>query len=271
MKNKLNNVVVFNFSKIYEDEDFLDDVKNPRFIDVSDISGTRGICDDIAISEIKKRISVIQDETNENISNGVHFIDNGNYHYMTKILTDYIDEPFQLVYFDHHPDLKASIFGDILSCGSWVRNAQIENPNIRKISAIGIDSSLWKKIPIEDREHIAYIKDFDTDTLSKDAQKYITRIVETLDTELPIYISIDKDVLDKKEIQTNWDQGTMTLNRMLMIIKHLKENFRVIGVDICGEMEQRDSFDALETEQKRNIEANKKILQIFFEKDVDIS
>ena len=69
MKNKLNNVVVFNFSKIYEDEDFWDDVKNPRFIDVSDISGTRGICDDIAISKKKKRISVIQDETNEKFFN----------------------------------------------------------------------------------------------------------------------------------------------------------------------------------------------------------
>ena len=53
---------------------------------------------------------------------GIHFIDSGDYHYISKIMTDFIKEPFTLVLIDHHTDMQdASLGGDILSCGNWAK------------------------------------------------------------------------------------------------------------------------------------------------------
>ena len=48
---------------------------------------------------------------------GIHFLDSGNYHYVTKLWLDQVKEPFDLLVLDHHTDLQQPMFGDILSCG----------------------------------------------------------------------------------------------------------------------------------------------------------
>ena len=49
-----------------------------------------------------------------------------------------------------------------------------------------------------------------------------------------IYLSIDKDVLAKKFVKTNWDQGEMTLPQLEDILRDLCTNHKVIGMDLCG-------------------------------------
>ncbi len=50
-----------------------------------------------------------------------------------------------------------------------------------------------------------------------------------------VYISIDKDVLRPQDAQTNWDQGTMSLQMLLIYIDYLFRYKHVLGVDVCGE------------------------------------
>ena len=53
-----------------------------------------------------------------------------------------------------------------------------------------------------------------------------------------VYISVDKDVLDEKEYKTNWNQGIMSVDELFAIIEDTFEMRKVIGMDICGEMDE---------------------------------
>lgn len=58
---------------------------------------------------------------------------------MSKFWTDRIREDFVLILFDHHTDMQPSRFGELLSCGSWVKDVMDENPFVRKVVIIGAD------------------------------------------------------------------------------------------------------------------------------------
>ena len=73
--NNLSDVAVFNFTGVYESEDFYKDIDNPRFIECGNIPGTDCLCDEDGEKEIRRRI----DEAKVPLK-GIHFIDNGNYH-----------------------------------------------------------------------------------------------------------------------------------------------------------------------------------------------
>lgn len=53
---------------------------------------------------------------------------------------------------------------------------------------------------------------------------------------LPVYISVDKDVLAAGEVYTNWDQGQMKLEQMMTLLEGLFRERQIIGMDICGEL-----------------------------------
>ena len=127
-------IVVMNFSHVYEEERF---IRNRRFrwIDCTDIGGTAGYCDEDARREIARRISDLSPE-------GIHFIDSGNYHYVSKLWTDMIQRRFSLVVFDHHPDMQPPLFKDMLSCGSWVKDMLDTNPRLDKVVIAGASEEL---------------------------------------------------------------------------------------------------------------------------------
>ncbi len=85
-------------------------------LDFQDIPGTNCYCDSLAEEEIGKRIIPFGPE-------GLHFLDSGNYHYLTKLWLELVKEPFELLVFDHHTDMQHPAFGGILSCGGWIREA----------------------------------------------------------------------------------------------------------------------------------------------------
>ena len=98
---------------------------NTLYIDCADIPGTDCYCDDEAAEVIRKRIA----DAGVTDARGIHFFDNGNYHYMSKIWTDMVQENFSLVVFDHHPDMQEPRFGNILSCGGWVKKVIEKTPH----------------------------------------------------------------------------------------------------------------------------------------------
>jgi hypothetical protein len=58
--------------------------------------------------------------------------------------------------------------------------------------------------------------------------------IELACTAGPVYLSIDKDVLAREVVQTNWDQGVMRLEELESAIAMLKG--RVIGSDVVGDV-----------------------------------
>ncbi|MBR0173450.1 MAG: arginase family protein [Lachnospiraceae bacterium] len=189
-------------------------------LDVSGIPGTNGYCDEDAYRSILKHMDA------EGITPfGVRFLGNGNYHYLSYLVTEKIAEPYTLVLFDHHPDMRAPAFGEILSCGGWVRDALRKQKHLMRVVMAGVDETLYSE------EH-AMTPDA---RLSLCTELSVTGILSAIPEAYPVFLSIDKDVLAEDEIKTNWDQGEMSLRTLLTLVTAIRENRRVIGADLCGE------------------------------------
>ena len=262
---------VFNFSGIYDEESFYRVDKGSSFcgkvLDLKEISGTNCLCDDDAKAAIKE--AIIEAEHGENPVNlhafatGIHFIDSGNYHYMSALLLDMVKEPFSLVVLDHHPDMQPSMFGDILSCGSWVKNVLDTNPNVRDVHVIGADRKLIEELDEADRCRVHFYdrEDVILDLDEKDAGtgRFTVKLPET---EYPVYLSIDKDVIKADYLRTNWDQGEFTALEVLEFTKALLTGKEVIGVDICGECALDQEEIDLEKAIAQNDQFNRDILEL---------
>lgn len=141
-----------NFSGIYETESFYETVpqENRIWLDCRTIPGTNCYCDEEGERELKERMEPLGAE-------GIHFLDSGNYHYVTKLWLDQVKEPFDLLVLDHHTDLQQPMFGDILSCGGWIRASLEENPYLNRVFLAGppceavkeaeneLPEELWKR------------------------------------------------------------------------------------------------------------------------------
>ncbi len=131
-----------------------------------------------------------------------HQIGTGDYHYLTLFWLERIREPFCLALFDHHPDDQPAAFGDgLISCGGWVADA--------------------RRLPL-----------LQQDVWIRDTADF--PLLETLPKDLPVYLSVDLDILSPAFARTDWDQGTMSLDELSAALRRLRVERRIIGVDLCG-------------------------------------
>ena len=179
----------------YEHQSFYNNKENINILDCRDLDGTRCYLDDISKEALINRIA-------EFSYHGIHFIDSGNYHYLSLLWLMKIDRDFNLILFDHHPDNQPPSFGQITSCGGWVLEAEETLSHLKNVFTYGVG----QEVPLGQ-----------------------------LPDDLPLYISIDKDVLSQAVSITDWDQGDMTLSQMLEMLTELFENHEILGVDICGD------------------------------------
>lgn len=253
MRTEKKEIIIMNFSGIYEEMGFWKE-KRTKWMELKELSGTSCYCDEEAKKELLRQT--------ENLSaEAVHFLDSGNYHYMSYLWLLQVKEPFCLVVFDNHTDMQPPAFGDILSCGGWVADCIRNLPNLKQVVLLGPDEEafsqaepeLCKKVLFFSRERLAACRK-EKNLISEKGE--IREFLEKLPKDLPVYFSIDKDILCPEAADTNWSQGDMTLEEFLKILNLIYRRFsgRVLGADICGECE------AGKPEHKRNDLANKEIL-----------
>lgn len=133
--------------------------------------------------------------------NGIHFLDNGNYHYVTRFFLERIVSPFSLLVFDNHTDDKKPVFEGIRSCGSWIRDVKED-----------LKETLTQVVLVQGKD----------------------KVRGELTPGLPVYVSIDLDVLSVEELKVNWDQGDMLLPELAAMLLELVRGHEILGVDICG-------------------------------------
>lgn len=122
----------------------------------------------------------------------------GDYHYISLFRLELIREPFNLALFDNHPDDQAGAFdADLLSCGSWVAEARKKLGNLKDV--------FWTR------------------------DKF-----DAPGEGLPVFISLDLDILSTDDYRTNWDQGNMRPEELLDCLRTLFASRRILGMDICG-------------------------------------
>jgi len=265
-----NENMILDFTHVYRDED-IKDIDRFRYIDCSDIQETDMYCSKNAYEKIWGRIEPYGIQ-------GIHYIDSGNYHYITKIITDHITEPFGLVMYDHHTDMQIPMVPEMMSCGDWAGQTLIQNENLRQLVIVGPpESDIEQALESYSGSQSGRLLTFSAEDLHGDL---LENKLKHIRTDLPLYISIDKDVLGTEYTETNWSQGDMSidgLERLLSVflggqgeekntdacrnderyaggIRHS----RILGVDVCGEVQTDISvpeyLEAEEKNEKVNIE-----------------
>lgn len=218
---KLVNFIYFNLSGVY-------DGKEPA-VDLTDIHGTNCYLDDAAGAEIQRRIDAMPGIPL------VRFIDSGNYHYMSLFFMRKIKEPFTLLLLDNHPDTKTPVFGDITSCGGWVREACETILNLNHVIMAGVDRKLIEEEQPLPEKAISLALDEAADYISSHDENY--------------YISLDKDIMNEDYARTDWSQGPYTLDDILKVISVVKN---CCGFDICGEKKEDPTDEDLLVNEHTN-------------------
>ena len=277
-------ITVQDFTGVYAEQAFMQELrataetsKDVRWLDCTKIVGTDCYCDDDAIKEINESIDnaetcgksecSIENRGNSTNVPTIHFFDNGNYHYMSKLWTDRVQEPFTLIVFDHHPDMQPPRFGGILSCGGWVKEVLDNNKFVQNVIIIGVKDELVETI----REELSQSGEssiLDKETFIRESELSIlsslicSDFVNVLSPNL--YISIDKDALSPTYAATNWDQGSLTLDALKDCITALTTGRKILGVDICGERAhdfEGDEHHTVQEADSLNSELNRELVE----------
>ena len=215
--------VVMDFSGIYREEDFLKE-EEAFWLDCRKLQGVNCYCSQEAEQEILDKIRELPVE-------GIRFLDSGNYHYLTKIWLEKMETPFSLLVFDNHTDMQEAAFFGLLSCGSWAGEVLENHPMLEGICVAGPSCRDFQEYKGENQEKLTRIC---REELLDKGEQLLLEFLEK-DRELPLYISLDKDVLRTSEARTNWDQGDLSLEQLFKWLELAFEKRKVLAVDICGE------------------------------------
>lgn len=183
---------------------------------------------------------------------GTAFLGSGDFHHLSLPLIARTQAlGLHVLVFDNHPDNMRFPFG--VHCGSWVSRVAAL-PTVARVDVVGITSAdigrghAWENrlLPLL-RGRVRYwsigvdtgwarrlgmghaMRGFD------DAPALMDALLDTLARErAPLYLSIDKDVLDPAEARSNWDQGCLRVADLEAAIAVARP--RIVGSDVTGEI-----------------------------------
>ena len=220
---------------VSSDSCFLPGAGLGNIVDCRDVQESRLYCSAEACQKLRSRLSTVP-------LHALHWIDSGDFHYLSVFFLERIEEPFELLLFDHHPDDQPLAFEseDMLSCGSWVGYCRRSLPLMKSQCSLGPGSAGPAPVFAGSGSGSAV-----TDLVFAGTAPGITdpnpgSAVTDLGTtgpgsgSLPLYLSLDLDILSPSVFATDWDQGTMEESALLDALTSLTRGRRVLGIDVCG-------------------------------------
>jgi len=112
--------LLIQMSNMYSDEGWA-----PEGVPVCDLRKLEGTC---CYCEAEAEAVIVRTFKDLPL-NAVHWIDGGDYHYLSDIWMRRLDQETRMILFDNHADDQEPAFGGgILSCGSWVAHSRRNNP-----------------------------------------------------------------------------------------------------------------------------------------------
>lgn len=264
--------IILSFDFIYQIQQLKKFLPDAYELNLASLEGVRGYCDNISADFLRSKLKGLS-------SDGIHFLGSGNYHYLSLFFLEKLSRPFSLVVFDHHTDMQPSMFGDLLSCGSWILNALETIQEVKELLIIGVgeESLQGTKETAFTTEHFSILQETETllqcqyhnykDYKNGKKEVSITILKEKQHYKhwqdlyknylhYPVFLSIDKDVLSKEELETDWDQGVMSKKELNNACKELLCHSPLLGIDICGEGAETNNFS-------QSLEINQKLIQLF--------
>lgn len=214
--------LVLNFSNVYADEGF--HVPGAEAVDLTGLQGT--VCYCSAEEEIEHALP-------KGVLPRFRWIDSGDFHYMSYILSKRETKPFCLLLLDNHPDDMEPAFGNLLSCGGWVKTLRDSNPLLQEVLTVGPEGC-----PEDIPEGWAKGK--------------------------RVYISLDKDIMSRDYARTDWSQGNYSLQAIEDMLRRVAADAdEIAAVDICGELSAGKGASAQDFTINRN--TNIKLLELMTE------
>ena len=193
------------------------------------------------MSELRRLQSAI-------VPSNVVFMGSGDFHHVSLLLIERLNTSMQVVVLDNHPDNMRYPFG--IHCGSWVWHVA-KLPFVARVNVLGIASSDVEGAhvienhlaPLRSGKVVYWCVRRNLRALGRFGVRHshsFASVSEMLDrfsaaiTPAPVYLSIDKDVLARDVVETNWDQGVMTLEELESAIGLVRG--RLIGSDVVGDV-----------------------------------
>ena len=241
-------IILLDFTGIYDYESFASG-HNITHVDCRNINGVDCYCDEEGRRKLHSLLAPYP-------AQALHFIDSGDYHYLTEYWVSKLQEPFTLIVFDHHPDMQQPQWEGVVSCGGWVTDVLEKNPFVRNIIIVGASDELISQVPVHLREKVMFYSQAEIDHHQAWPSKAGKLIHE------PVYISIDKDVLRKQDAITDWSNGDMSLMQMQAVLRIIYAHEKVIGVDITGECSATLDYLSEVKDASVNNRANEELMKM---------
>jgi arginase family enzyme len=185
-------------------------------------------------------------------ASGPVFLGSGDFHHLTLPLVARIDrQGLRVLVFDNHPDNMRFPFG--VHCGSWVARVAAL-PTVARVDVVGITSTdigrshAWENhlAPLYRGRLRYWSTGVDVGWTRRIGLEHAVLAFDSIDDMLaalqddlgrdrsPVYVSIDKDVLDPGEATSNWDQGRMRVADLVKAIDAVRP--RLVASDVTGEI-----------------------------------
>jgi hypothetical protein len=187
------------------------------------------------------------------------FYGSGDFHHVTLALLRRLQQPFNLLVLDKHPDWMRGV--PVMHCGTWLNHA-LRLPNIRRVFHLGGDLDFdnafrwlapWEHLKSGALTVIPAVRPFTrgrwrnvpSQPLRPWPDQPVTagRLEELLAgtradlARFPLYISLDKDVLRSSDAIVNWDSGHLQLSEVQCALKWFLSacGGRLAGMDVLGD------------------------------------
>jgi hypothetical protein len=187
------------------------------------------------------------------------FIGSGDFHHVSLALLRRMNRPCNLLVIDNHPDWMRGL--PLLHCGTWLYHAA-RLPHVRQVFHVGGDVDFdngyrrlapWSflysgkiaVLPAVRRFGVGRWRHVAHECLRPDPRAPLTfRRMETLLglwreqlAGVPLYISLDKDVLRAREAAVNWDSGHLTWTEVAVVLEAFLQaaQYRFAGMDVVGD------------------------------------
>jgi len=257
----VNSIRILNFDDSVTRQKRLMERFNPSVIDLTKIGPfARLYSNEATFNHIR---SLIDPKSR----NSITFLGSGDFHHVANILIDQFDEDISVISFDHHPDWD--IMPPYLSCGAWVTRTLNKN-NVKKIVLMGVSSedispnifqtgnfdslkddrveiypyqhkptkvflrNVPKNISVSVKRGLFFNEIHWQELKSKNIAEFFLHILRRLPSK-KVYVTIDKDCLRRTYSLTNWEEGHFELDDLLLMLKFIKENCEIVGLDIAGD------------------------------------
>lgn len=207
--------------------------------------------------EFQRRLETLLGPLNEEPA--LTLYGSGDFHHVTLALLRRLTTPFNLLVLDKHPDWMRGV--PVMHCGTWLTHA-LQLPGLRRVFHVGGDLDfdnayrwlapwrelrsgrivIWPAVRRFERGHWARIVQ---EPLRASLALPVTldRLDELLTpyrkelASVPLYVTVDKDVLRPTDAVVNWDSGHLLRAETQAVVSAFSAaaNGRLAGVDLVGD------------------------------------